>query len=54
MVAERIIMSRTLLPDNDGRRSNYDRRQFTYALHIPERRLNKDRRSSVDRRNSGG
>ncbi|GAH16127.1 unnamed protein product [marine sediment metagenome] len=36
--------------DNGGRRSGIDRRQFTYAIHIPERRSDMDRRSSVDRR----
>ena len=45
-------MNRSLLRDNDGRRSNYDRREFCYALHIPERRLIKDRRHLSDRRNT--
>ncbi len=39
-----------LLPDNDGRRSGIDRRQFSYDLHLPERRSGKDRRSGFDRR----
>ncbi|GEM_PF-2630195 len=31
--------------DNETeRRSGIDRRQFTYALHIPERRIRKERR----------
>jgi hypothetical protein len=36
--------------DNGGRRSGVDRRQFDYAVHIPERRSGKDRRSGADRR----
>ncbi len=42
-------MMRTSLPDNDGRRYRSDRRQFSYAFHIPERRLIKERRNDVDR-----
>jgi len=44
--------------DNGGRRTGSDRRQFSYAGHIPERRsgedrrnCNKDRRIATDRRN---
>ena len=36
--------------DNGGRRSGIERRQFSYMIHIPERRSGKDRRSGVDRR----
>jgi len=36
--------------DNGGRRSGFDRRKFSYTLHIPERRSGKDRRSGFDRR----
>jgi len=36
--------------DNEGRRSGGDRRNYSYTLHIPERRKGKDRRSSDDRR----
>lgn len=36
--------------DNGGRRSGFDRRQFAYAVHIPERRIGKDRRIGGDRR----
>ena len=43
-------MTAYLLPDNDGRRSRIDRRQFTYDFHIPERRSGKDRRRGLDRR----
>ncbi len=32
------------------RRSGHDRRQFSYTVHIPERRNNGDRRSGKDRR----
>jgi len=36
--------------DNGGRRSGVDRRNFTYSLHIPEKRSGQDRRSGFDRR----
>ncbi len=36
--------------DNQGRRSGGDRRNFSYTLHIPERRKGKDRRGGEDRR----
>ena len=36
--------------DNGGRRSLIDRRQFSYAIHIPERRVLPDRRCHSDRR----
>ena len=39
-----------VLPDNGGRRSGFDRREFFYDLHIPERRSGKERRSGRDRR----
>ena len=39
-----------LLPDNGGRRSGIERRQFSYDVHIPERRSGKDRRKGFDRR----
>ena len=42
------------LRDNDGRRSNRDRRQFSYTGHIPERRSGRDRRGGRDRRNDAG
>lgn len=38
------------ISDNGGRRKDADRRQFTYTVHIPERRNGKDRRSGKDRR----
>jgi len=41
---------RNVLPDNGGRRSGVDRRQFYYTQHIPERRSGKERRSGFDRR----
>ncbi|MDX2492799.1 hypothetical protein [Desulfosarcina sp.] len=43
-------MKTTAIHDNGGRRSGVDRRQFTYAVHIPERRSGEDRRTSWDRR----
>lgn len=42
------------LSDNGGRRSGYDRRQFSYSDHIPERRANDDRRNGMDRRTGVG
>jgi hypothetical protein len=40
-----------MVPDKHARekerRSGIDRRQFSYALHLPERRENADRRRSV-------
>jgi hypothetical protein len=39
-----------MLPDNGGRRSGVERRQFSYNHHIPERRSGEDRRSGLDRR----
>jgi len=36
--------------DNGGRRSGVDRRVFSYAVHIPERRMAMDRRRGMDRR----
>jgi len=42
-------MSHTL-PDNGGRRSGIERREFSYYAHIPERRFGKERRSGLDRR----
>ena len=46
----RLQMKRMAVQDNGGRRSGVDRRQFNYAVHIPERREGKDRRSGHDRR----
>jgi hypothetical protein len=36
--------------DCGGRRSGIDRRQFSYAIHIPERRSGDERRNGSDRR----
>lgn len=41
---------KNVLPDNGGRPSGVDRRQFPYTAHIPERRSGKERRSGVDPR----
>jgi hypothetical protein len=40
--------------DNGGRRLGIERRQFSYLLHIPERRSGVDRRFSKDRRYATG
>lgn len=37
--------------DNGGRRTGLEQRIFSYDAHMPERRSNSVRRSSVDRRN---
>ena len=42
-------MKPTLI-DNGGRRLGVERRQFSYLIHIPERRSGKQRRSGLDRR----
>ena len=39
------------LSDSGGRRSGTERRQFSYDIHIPERRCGQERRSGLDRRN---
>ncbi len=44
---ERVLIDRSM----KDRRSRYNRRQFSYAGHIPERRMGEDRRSGFDRRN---
>ena len=36
--------------DNGGRRSGFERREFSYSGYIPERREHQDRRSGMDRR----
>jgi len=38
--------------DNEGRRVLLDRRQFSYTMHVPERRNGIDRRSGMNRRKS--
>ena len=38
------------LNDGGGRRTGLERRRFSYASHIPERRSGEDRRQAVDRR----
>ena len=45
-------MNRSILLDKGGRRSGTDRRRFSYTVHIPERRLSKDRRKNSDRRDT--
>jgi hypothetical protein len=47
-VNKNVLFSRS---DSGGRRSGTDRRQFSYDVHIPERRRGQDRRSGLDRRN---
>jgi len=44
------ILERLISLDNGGRRSGGDRRNYSYTLHIPERRNGNDRRSGEDRR----
>jgi hypothetical protein len=41
---------RFMLIDNGGRRTGGDRRNYSYSVHLPERRDPKDRRSGRDRR----
>jgi hypothetical protein len=40
------------ISNNGGRRKKIERRQFSYTVHIPERRSGVDRRSPEDRRRS--
>jgi hypothetical protein len=47
---ENDILEQLVILDNGGRRSGGDRRNYSYTLHIPERRGAKDRRSGGDRR----
>jgi len=46
------IFKKFISLDNGGRRSGGDRRNYSYTLHIPERRSGKERRSGDDRRKS--
>jgi hypothetical protein len=39
-----------VLHDIGGRRLEIDRRQFSYSIHVPERRSGKERRSGFDKR----
>jgi hypothetical protein len=48
----RDILNQLISMDNGGRRSGGDRRNYSYTLHIPERRNGKDRRTGEDRRKS--
>ncbi|MBW2440413.1 MAG: hypothetical protein JRH12_08070 [Deltaproteobacteria bacterium] len=47
---ENDILKQLVILDNGGRRSGGDRRNYSYTLHIPERRSGNDRRSGTDRR----
>ena len=44
------ILEQLVILDNGGRRSGGDRRNYSYTLHIPERRNGQDRRNGSDRR----
>lgn len=44
------ILDQLVILDNGGRRSGGDRRNYSYTLHIPERRNGQDRRNGSDRR----
>ena len=44
------ILEQLVILDNGGRRSGGDRRNYSYTLHIPERRYGHDRRDGGDRR----
>ncbi len=43
-------MELSIVSDSGGRRSGIDRRTFEYAIHLPEKRSDKDRRDRFDRR----
>jgi hypothetical protein len=38
--------------NNEERRSRIDRRQFSFCLHLPERRSGKERRNALVRENN--
>ena len=42
------------IKNNADRRSGIERRVFSYTLHIPERRLGKERRDGLERRSGKG
>ena len=42
-------MNRPKLPSNGDRRAETDRRQFLFAVHIPDRRSGMERRNRFDR-----
>jgi len=44
------ILEQFVILDKGGRRSGGDRRNYSYTLHIPERRNGQDRRNGSDRR----
>jgi len=44
------ILRKMTVEDNGGRRSGGDRRNYSYTLHIPERREGDDRRNEDDDR----
>ena len=44
------IFKKVISLDNEDRRSGADRRNFSYTMHIPERRSGKERRIGEDRR----
>ena len=46
----KVEVSPSFLSDRGGRRLGIDRRRFTYTLHIPERRIGRERRRIKDRR----
>ena len=50
MILKKWFAMKPTLHDNGGGRLRVDRRQFSYTLHIPERRSGKERRSGLDRR----
>jgi hypothetical protein len=43
-----MIMNNKTLPDYGDRRSGIDRRRYSYAVYIPERRSNIDRRKGLN------
>ena len=47
-------MNKSIRTIKKERRSGCDRRQFSYAIYLPERRLAEDRRSSIKIPGSSG
>lgn len=50
MVQYKKDTERKHIQDHGGRRSGFERRQFSYSGYIPERRELQDRRAGIDRR----
>jgi hypothetical protein len=48
------LQKKRWLLDNGGRRLGIERRHYSYSDHLPERRVNAERRNELDRRGGHG